>query len=187
MLDYLATLELLVWQWEYDQPRKRAIYWITEPGKVVRPLETRRAENLVQKLCDQRGIVWLPVPSPGGELERAKTLRRIEQLKQGMQSREANCATQIDSVTAISFDLAAYPELRERLNDEPANDRSAQVFQIACRCLELGLTKGQAMWLLFQYPPFRDKYLQRDDTDRELNRLIARVYDGGTDVRRSGS
>ncbi|MFI6791871.1 hypothetical protein ACIBG4_31535 [Nonomuraea sp. NPDC050383] len=187
MLDYLATLELLVWQWEYYQPRRRAIYWVTESGKVVRPLETKRAEILVQRLCDQRGIVWLPVPSPGGELERAETLRRIDQLKQGIQPREADCATQMDSVTAISFDLAAYPELRECLNDEPANDRSAQVFRVACRCMEPGLSKGHAMWLLFQYPPFRDKCLQRDDTDRELNRLIARVYDGGTDVRRSGS
>ncbi|MEU6725860.1 hypothetical protein ABZ917_19330 [Nonomuraea wenchangensis] len=152
----------------------------------MQPLETKRAENLAQRLCDQRGIVWLPVPPPGGEPERARTLRKIEQIKQGLQSTEANYATRIDSVTAIPFDLAAYPELQERLNDESVNDRSAQIFRVACRCMELGLSKGQAMWLPFQYPPFRDKYLQRDDTDRELNRLIARAYDGGADVRRSG-
>jgi hypothetical protein len=85
MLDHLQSLGLLSWRWDYEvkpgHGSGSAIYWVTEAGRRMRKLDTRRAEQLAMTLCAQQGIVWLPVPSPGGEAQRAETLQKIEELK----------------------------------------------------------------------------------------------------------
>jgi hypothetical protein len=71
MLDRLRDQGLLRWRWDYEKPpgrgTGRAVYWIALPGQAERKLDTRGAEQLVQRMCDQQDIVWKPVPHPGGE------------------------------------------------------------------------------------------------------------------------
>jgi hypothetical protein len=59
MLDTLQQCGLLTWRWEIPRGRQ-AIFWITLPGENEQPFGTGRAEELVQKLCDEQGIVWRP-------------------------------------------------------------------------------------------------------------------------------
>jgi len=129
----------------------------------------------VSKLCKQQGIIWLPVPSPGSETQRTETLRKIKEIKQGIQLTEASAAAQVIPITSVPFDLATYPGLQQRLQDEPNGDRSAQTFGTAIYCFELGLSSGQTKWLLSFYPPFLDKYRGRTDADRELDRVVAKA------------
>jgi hypothetical protein len=49
------------------------VYYVTLNDGEITQYDTRRAEQLVQQLCDDRGIVWKPVPRPGGETELAET------------------------------------------------------------------------------------------------------------------
>jgi hypothetical protein len=175
MLDHLESLDLLTWGWDYNDEDRRAIYWVTEQGRATQKLDTRRAEELALKLCGQQGIVWLPVPQPGGKTQRTETLRRIEELKQGFQPTEASTAERIHPIGPVPIELAAYPELQQRHQDKPTGDRSAQTFGAAVRCFELGLSSGQAKWFLALYPPFLDKYKWRTDADRELDRVVAKA------------
>lgn len=69
MLDRLQAMNLLAWRWEYDTARSRAIYWVTLPNQQEQRLQTKPVETLVKELCDRNGIVWKPVPPPGGERE----------------------------------------------------------------------------------------------------------------------
>jgi hypothetical protein len=184
MLDQLQSFGLLTWAWDYEiRPGREtgsAIYWVTEPGQGKHKLDTRRAEELTLRLCHQQGIVWLPVPPPGGKTQLAETLRKIEALKQGTRSAEATTATQVRPIEPEPFDLTAYPELLQRIHDEPSGDRSAQTFSATCHCIELGLRDGQAKWFLAQYPPFLDKYEGRSDADRELDRVVAKAREEAT-------
>ncbi|MEV4180623.1 hypothetical protein AB0J28_04150 [Streptosporangium canum] len=82
MLDHLASLNLLAWRWGYKD--SRAIYWVTEQGKNPRRLDTKQAEELVLRQCERQGIIWLPIPPPGGETQRSETLRKIEELRRGL-------------------------------------------------------------------------------------------------------
>lgn len=123
MLDKLQDQGLLEWRWAYEN--SSAIYWITQPGRGRRKLGTKKAEELVLELCGQQGIVWLPVPPPGGEDQRIETLRKIGELS-GIQSGEASTTEQCGPFKAVSFDLDAYPGLRQRLQDDVTSDRSAQ-------------------------------------------------------------
>jgi hypothetical protein len=179
MLDELQTRGLLAWEWGYEVRPGRdtgsAVYWVTEPGQRRRKLDTRRAEELALKLCNQQGIVWLPVPHPGGETQRAETLRRIEALKQGTSFEGAATATRFRPIDPEPFDLTAHPELQQRLSDEPDSDRSAQAFDAARHCVALGLSDGQTKWFLSQYPPYLDKYAGRPDADLELDRVVAKA------------
>ena len=43
----------------------------------MQALDTAGAEKVVQRHYDDLGVRWYPVPSPGGETQRAETLRRI--------------------------------------------------------------------------------------------------------------
>jgi len=179
MLDQLQSLGLLTWKWGYEVRQGHetgsAIYWVTEPGRHTQKLDTKRAEELALKLCKQEGIVWLPVPHPGGETLRAETLRKIEELKRGIRPTETSTTAQFHPIKPVPFDLAAFPELQRRLHDEPSGDRSAQTFGAACRCVELGLHNGQVKWFLAQYPPFLDKYGGRTGADRELDRVVTKA------------
>lgn len=172
MLDELQERGALVWQWDYEN--SSAIYWVTKPGRDRRKLGTKQAETLVSELCQQEGIVWLPVPPPGGEKQRAETLRQIAAL-QGKPATEAGATTHFSPIRAMPFDLAAYPGLRQRLHDNPSTDRSAQTYSVACDCVDLGLSDGQIKWYVAQYKPFLDKYGSRPDTDRELDRVVSRA------------
>jgi hypothetical protein len=174
MLDQLQGLGLLTWEWGYEN--HSAVYWIAEIGHQRRKFDTRRAELLALKLCEQQGIVWLPVPHPGGEVQLAVTLRNIEDLKRGGSGSETSTEATIEPIEPESFEITAYPLLGERLRDEPGHNRSAQTFGVARTCIELGLSDGQMKWLLAQYPPFLDKYAgRRGDADRELDRVITRA------------
>jgi hypothetical protein len=173
MLDELQARGLLAWEWDYEVRPGRdtgsAVYWVTELRQRRRKLDTKRAEDLAVRLCNQHGIVWLPVPHPGGEIQRTATLRRIEALKQGASFEGAITATRLRRIEPEPFDLTAHPELQQRLSDEPDSDRSAQTFDAARRCIALGLSDGQAKWFLTQYPPHLDKYGERPGADRELD------------------
>jgi hypothetical protein len=180
VLDRLQDLSLITWKWDYEVRKGResgsAVYWVTEPGRRRRKLDTKRAEELALRLCQQESIVWLAVPHPGGETQRAETLRKIEDLQRGIHPAEASTAGQIHPIEPVPFDLAPYPELQRRLDDEPSGDRSAQTFSAACRCVELGLHDGQVKWFLAQYPPLLDKYGGRaGGADRELDRVVAKA------------
>ncbi|MFD5245016.1 hypothetical protein ACFWIW_10755 [Amycolatopsis sp. NPDC058340] len=76
-LDKLQDIGALSWRWEYDFNRSTALYWIALAGEHEKRFETRNAERLVQKICDERGIVWKPVPHPGGENLYRETLAWI--------------------------------------------------------------------------------------------------------------
>jgi hypothetical protein len=76
-LDELATGGHLTWRWEYDTVRRRAIFCIAMPDATENAYDTRAAEVLVQRLNDQRGLRWFPVPAPGGEAQLAETLARM--------------------------------------------------------------------------------------------------------------
>ena len=176
MLDRLQRLGLLTWRFEYEVQTSSAIYWVTEPGQRMRRLGTKGAEELALRLCKQEGIVWLAVTNPGGEIERADTLRKIEQLQRGIQPADAVAATQSQPIEPVPFNFASYPELQRRLHDEPSGDRSAQTFRAACRCFELGLHAGQVKWFLAQYPPLLEKYGGRaGGADRELDRVVTKA------------
>jgi hypothetical protein len=172
MLDELQDLGLLDWHWDYEN--SSAVYWVTESGQSKRKLGTKQAEELVLKLCKQQAIVWLPVPPPGGEDQRANTLRKMAELR-GIPATEASVPAQFGPIAAVSFDLAAYPGLSERLHDELTSNRSAQTYRVARQCVELGLSDGQIKWFIAQYKPFLDKYRRRTDADRELDRVIGRA------------
>lgn len=139
VLDRLQELGLIAWRWDYEN--SSAVYWVTQSGRGQRKLGTKKAEDLVLELCKQQAIVWLPVPSPGGEKQRAETLRKIAELR-GNQSFEATATGHFEPIQAASFDFAAYPGLQQRLHDEPTSDRSAQTYGLARDCVELGLLDG---------------------------------------------
>jgi hypothetical protein len=172
MLDELQDLGLLDWRWAYEN--SSAVYWVTESGRGKRKLGTKKVEELVLELCRQQAIVWLPVLPPGGEELRAETLRKIAELR-GIRSAEAITPVESGPIEAVSFDLAAYPGLRQRLQDELTSDRSAQMYGVARHCVELGLLDGQIKWFLAQYRPFLDKYCGRPDADRELDRVVGKA------------
>ena len=73
----LAAGGYLTWRWEYDTARRRAIFCIAMPDAAENAYDTRAAEVLVQQLNDQRGVLWFPVPAPGGEAQLAETLARM--------------------------------------------------------------------------------------------------------------
>ena len=77
-LDHLRDRGRLRWRWDYAN--SRAIYRVTLPGEKERALDTATAERLVQRQYDELGVRWLPVPHPGGEKQRAETVRRVAEL-----------------------------------------------------------------------------------------------------------
>jgi len=63
-LDRLRDMGLLSWRWEYVG--SSAFWWIAVGDQRDRRFDTRSAEQQVQRLFDEHGIVWRPVPHPGG-------------------------------------------------------------------------------------------------------------------------
>jgi hypothetical protein len=169
MLDQLQRDGLLLWQWDYKD--SSAIYWVTPAGQCKLKLSTKQAEELVSQLCEQQGIVWFPVPQPGGENERTEILRKIAELR-GLQPPAPSTLTPNTPIEAVPFNLSAYPALENRLSDGLTDDRSSQVYSLARSCIELGLSDGQVKWLLAQYPPFVDKFGGRPGADLQLNRVV---------------
>lgn len=80
-LEDLAQRGLLSWRWEYDARRSRAVYHVTTPGEPERELYTRSAESKVEGMYTALGVPWLPVPHPGGEIERRGTLAQMNALQ----------------------------------------------------------------------------------------------------------
>lgn len=79
---YVAGLDhqrILYWEWDYDIENRRAIWKIKfrhqDPWETY---DTRAAEDLVMEICEDEGIVWLPVPHPGGEKERRAVLDLLD-------------------------------------------------------------------------------------------------------------
>ena len=66
MLDELARRGRLGWKWDYNFEKSRAIYRVAIVDKIL-VLDTKKAEELVQRECDELGIRWKPVPHPGGQ------------------------------------------------------------------------------------------------------------------------
>lgn len=82
MLDHLQGNGLLSWRFGYEVPPRqatgRAVYSVQLPGHRERKLDTRNAEEVVQCICDEQGIVWKPVPQPGGEVQLERVQAWIE-------------------------------------------------------------------------------------------------------------
>jgi|GEM_PF-6070799 len=75
-LDGLQARGYLTWAWDYQG--RRAVYWVGEPpGTEPRSLDTRQAEDLVQRHYDALGEPWRPVPHPGGESQRSAVIQWI--------------------------------------------------------------------------------------------------------------
>jgi len=74
MLDQLQQRGRLQWTWDYAD--SSAIYNITLEG-VTKSLGTKAAEAIAQGECDTLGIRWKPVGGNGGETDRTKTMRWI--------------------------------------------------------------------------------------------------------------
>lgn len=68
MLDELQMRRRLQWRWDYAE--QRAVYHVREDEGPWRTLDTKRAEQVAQRHCDELGIPWKPVPHPGGESQR---------------------------------------------------------------------------------------------------------------------
>ncbi|MEU6355204.1 phosphoribosyltransferase [Streptomyces sp. NPDC047072] len=72
----------LVWRGEYLIPAGKttttALWWIALPGQVEHWYHTSEAEDLVSTICQVVGIIWEPVPPPGGATQLAETLARME-------------------------------------------------------------------------------------------------------------
>jgi hypothetical protein len=69
-LDDLQRRGRISWSWDYDNRRSRAIYNVAEGTGASRSLDTKQAEQLVQRHHDDIGVIWRAVPSPGGETQR---------------------------------------------------------------------------------------------------------------------
>jgi hypothetical protein len=76
MLDELQTRGCLKWKWGYQA--SRAVFHIALEDGEFRELDTRGAEELVQRECNALGIRWCPVRHPGGERQRAEAVAWIE-------------------------------------------------------------------------------------------------------------
>ncbi|MDX3030874.1 hypothetical protein PV421_36200 [Streptomyces scabiei] len=86
MLDELQSQGWLSWHGEYllraGATTTTALWWISRyplPKHVHQWYLTRDAETLVSDLCKAVGIVWEPVPAPGGAAELAQALARMKQ------------------------------------------------------------------------------------------------------------
>lgn len=83
----LGQVYPLVWRGEYLVPAGKttttALWWIALPGQAEHWYHTAEAEHLVSGICLAAGIVWEPVPAPGGETQLAETLARMEQRQRG--------------------------------------------------------------------------------------------------------
>ena len=75
MLDLLQDRDELSWEFVYDNEHRKAEWHIAIHDGRPELLETRRAEELVQGICDHLGIEWVPVRHPGGEAELKDALR----------------------------------------------------------------------------------------------------------------
>lgn len=89
MLDKFESMGILQWRWEYGD--STAYYWIAFPGKRSVRHQTREAEKVVQRIANQYGIVWIPVPHYGGKENWEKTLIRIEKMEQGLIPKPWEC------------------------------------------------------------------------------------------------
>ena len=76
-LNRLEALGVLRWEWEYDVPHRQAFYWIIVGDAPRKRYGTKDTERMVQDLCDRHGIIWEPVPHPGGEDRYEATRQRI--------------------------------------------------------------------------------------------------------------
>ena len=77
MLDALQERGRLAWRWDYDDQRHQAIYNVRLVGGPWKRHGTRAVESVVQAECDALGILWLPVPHPGGEAQHREVYQRL--------------------------------------------------------------------------------------------------------------
>nr|BEK71527.1 hypothetical protein KPHV_87540 [Kitasatospora purpeofusca] len=55
-----------------------ALWWIALSGEGEKLHETPGAEEVVARMCEEAGIIWEPVPHPGGKRQLDTTLARIQ-------------------------------------------------------------------------------------------------------------
>ncbi len=77
MLEHLELTDVLTWEWDYDHAQSRAIYWIALGDSDRQRFDTRSAERLASDLCNELGIIWEPVPHPGGADQLKATLQQM--------------------------------------------------------------------------------------------------------------
>ena len=85
-LHVLQDRGLLSWRGEFVVPPGRdttcAVWWIRREGATERRYDTREAEQLVQRLSEDEGLIWEPVPHPGGKEQRRQAQERMEARRQ---------------------------------------------------------------------------------------------------------
>lgn len=65
--DFLDVLQAQGWlAWEWGTEDGPTVFLIREIGSPPREYRTWEAETLAQRIADREGILWLPVPYPGG-------------------------------------------------------------------------------------------------------------------------
>ena len=74
-LDLVQEQGLIAWQWGYHD--SRAEFWIAEGTSGLKNCDTAAAEKVALRLARETGLVWFPVPHPGGERQREETVRRM--------------------------------------------------------------------------------------------------------------
>lgn len=80
--DFLDFLQAQGWlSWEWGNEESPTIFNIAERGAALKAYRTWEAESLVQRIADREGILWLPVPYPGGLDRYNETMHRIELLR----------------------------------------------------------------------------------------------------------
>jgi len=72
MLDEFQNMGLVGWRFYYDSHKSTAYYYISVANRPEDRYDTKSVEVFVQNLCDREGIIWRPVPHPGGEEQRNK-------------------------------------------------------------------------------------------------------------------
>lgn len=79
--DFLDFLQAQGWlSWEWGNEESPTIFYIAERGAPPKAYRTWEAESVVQRIADREGLLWLPVPYPGGLDHYNETLARINLL-----------------------------------------------------------------------------------------------------------
>lgn len=79
--DFLDLLQAHSWlTWELAHEDTPTLFYIVEPGSPLVILRTWEAEELAQRIADREGIIWLPVPYPGGLERYNETMAEIAAL-----------------------------------------------------------------------------------------------------------
>lgn len=88
--DFLDVLQAQGWLvWERATEDSPTVFLIREIGSPPRQYRTWDAETVAQRVADREGILWLPVPYPGGLDQYKETMAQIAVLASRKQSTSA--------------------------------------------------------------------------------------------------